>query len=558
MIPRWYARTHAFALPKAGSDYFTTVAHYQSFASRIIAALGGFTVVVVTGDPPPIPQILYTALTAGAASQYAVTGLSCGPELGRDELLRASHVLLDPSGGDRTRSEDPLSPSPAPLLFVFDDAAQLSDEQIELIFENICMSTQRGDRGNTAAVLLARPDFLARLEQPALRFWLAERVLAARLRFQELGGDEVMAFIRHQLPAGDAERAFSEEAVAAIANVSGGDPMLVNRFARRLLDHAAAKTAKSFGRSSSNPTVVAPIGPPVEKRRFTTSDERPQDAPVPETVLDLGEQIWTRMRPGINATARLSVVIVVWLVCFGGAGAFFPDPAEEKVSVLSTLTGDASAASRESELSVGEVALPGPAAATSAARAPIATLMAANRTAAAAFAPGASRSEVAPTRAADAEPTGPPEAIMAPTTADPLMSPAGAGSTAVGTAHSATLNAAPTIATLTPITPATQLRLSPAEITALIARGDQLLGTGDVASARLFYERAADVGDGEAALKLAKTFDPPFLSFGRLSGARGDPATAISWYRRARDLGQAEAEIQLKRLDSGIPQVKYQ
>jgi hypothetical protein len=63
MIPRWYARTHAFALPKAGFDYFTTVAHYQSFASRIITALGGFAVVVVTGDPPPIPQILYTALT---------------------------------------------------------------------------------------------------------------------------------------------------------------------------------------------------------------------------------------------------------------------------------------------------------------------------------------------------------------------------------------------------------------------------------------------------------------------------------------------------------------
>ncbi|HEY1895923.1 MAG TPA: hypothetical protein VGG62_06610, partial [Terracidiphilus sp.] len=510
-----------------------------------------FTVVVVTGDPPPIPQILYTALTAGAASQYAVTGLSCGPELGRDELLRASHVLSDPSTGARTTSGDPPTPSPAAPLLVFDDAAQLSDEQIELIFENLCMSTRPGDHRNTAAVLLARPNFLARLEQPALRFWLAERVLAARLRFQELGGGEVMAFIRHQLPAGEAERAFSEETVAAIANVSGGDPILVNRFARRLLDHAAAKTAKSFGRSSSNPTVVAPTERPVEKSR-TTSDERPQDAAVPETVLDLGEQIWTWRWPGINAMVRLSAVIVVWLVCFGGAGAFFPDPPEEKVSILSTLTGDASAASRESELSVGEAARPGPAAAASAARAPVATLMAENRTAVAARAPGASPSEVAPTRAADAQ-TGPPEPIVASRKANPLMSPAGAGPTAGGIALSATLEAAPAIATLTPITPATRLRLSPAEITALIARGDQLLGTGDVASARLFYERAADVGDGEAALKLGMTFDPAFLSFGRLSGARGDPATAIAWYRRAHDLGQAEAEIPLKRLNSEFP-----
>jgi hypothetical protein len=403
-----------------------------------------------------------------------------------------------------------------------------------------------------AAILLARPDFLARLEQPALRFWLAERVLAARLRFQELGGGEVMAFIRQQLPAGEAERAFSEETVAGIANVSGGDPMLVNRFARRLLDHAAATTAKSFERSSSNPTVVAPTGRPVEKSR-TTSDERPHDAAVPETVLDLGEPIRTWRWPGINASVRLSVVIVVWLVCFGGAGAFFPDPPEEKVSILSTLTGDASVTSRESGLSVGEAARPGPAAAASAARAPVATLIAENRTAGAAPEPAASPTEVAPTRAADAAQTGPPEAIVAPRKADPLMSPAGAGPTAAGTALSATLEAAPTIATPTPITPATRLRLSPAEITALIARGDQLLGTGDVASARLFYERAADVGDGEAALKLGMTFDPAFLSFGRLSGARGDPATAIAWYRRARNLGQAKAEIQLKRLNSEFP-----
>lgn len=552
MIPRWYARSYAFASPEAGSDYFTTVAHYQSFISRIIAALGGFPVVVVTGDPPPIPQILHRALSAAAASQYAVTGLSCGPELGLDELLRASRVLLDPSAGERTTSEDPLSPSPTPLLYVCDDAAQLSDEQIELIFENICMSTQRGDHRKAAAVLLARPDFLVRLERPALRFWLAERVLAARLRFQELGGDEVMTFVRHQLPAGEAERAFREETVTAIANVSGGDPMLVNRFARRLLDHAAAKTAKSFGKSSSNPTMVAPIGPPVEKGRLTTLDERPQDAAVPEPVLDLGEQIWTRMRPGISATVRLSVVIVVWLVCFGGAGAFSPDPAEEKVSVSGTLTWGASATSRESELSAGEAARPGPAAAASAAPTPVAPVRGPpeNQTAVAALVRAASPSGVAPTGAADAAPTGPPEAIMAPAAADPLMSPAGYEPTAVAISSSATLKAAPTIATLTPIAPAARLLLSTAEVSALIARGDQLLGTGDVVSARLFYEHAADVGDGEAALKLGKTFDPTFLSFGRLSGVRGDPSAAIPWYRRARDLGQAEAEIHLKRLDS--------
>jgi len=51
-----------------------------------------------------------------------------------------------------------------------------------------------------------------------------------------------------------------------------------------------------------------------------------------------------------------------------------------------------------------------------------------------------------------------------------------------------------------------------AEIAALVARGDALLSTGDIVSARLFYERAADRGDGGAALRLGATFDPGFLA----------------------------------------------
>ena len=76
--------------------------------------------------------------------------------------------------------------------------------------------------------------------------------------------------------------------------------------------------------------------------------------------------------------------------------------------------------------------------------------------------------------------------------------------------------------------------LSADEMAALLARGDMLLSVGDVASARLFYERAADAGGGLAAIRLGETFDPLFLDRVRLSGVRGDPAVAASWYRRAR------------------------
>jgi TPR repeat protein len=74
------------------------------------------------------------------------------------------------------------------------------------------------------------------------------------------------------------------------------------------------------------------------------------------------------------------------------------------------------------------------------------------------------------------------------------------------------------------------------------------MGRAEVASARLFYERAADAGDAQAALRLGQSYDPSFLSWARLAGVRGELARAIYWYRRARDLGLSEAEILLERL----------
>jgi len=95
-------------------------------------------------------------------------------------------------------------------------------------------------------------------------------------------------------------------------------------------------------------------------------------------------------------------------------------------------------------------------------------------------------------------------------------------------------------------TPLPGPQLSAADLAALLARGDMLFSKGDLVAARLFYERAADAGEGQAALRLGETFDPVFLDRARLRGARGDLSTARSWYRRASDLGVAEAEILLK------------
>lgn len=106
---------------------------------------------------------------------------------------------------------------------------------------------------------------------------------------------------------------------------------------------------------------------------------------------------------------------------------------------------------------------------------------------------------------------------------------------------SPSLNPAPTLANPTP----SDLRPKSPSIdnSVFLARGDVLLGSGDVASARLFYERAADAGNAQAAIRLGETFDPIFLADTRLNGVRGDPAVALKWYKRARELGASEADV---------------
>jgi hypothetical protein len=81
---------------------------------------------------------------------------------------------------------------------------------------------------------------------------------------------------------------------------------------------------------------------------------------------------------------------------------------------------------------------------------------------------------------------------------------------------------------------------------ALVERGDALFVTGDLSSARMFYERAAGAGHGPAALRLGETYDPAFLARTRFIGARANAATAAHWYRRAHELGIPEADILLK------------
>jgi hypothetical protein len=178
---------------EVASGYLASEPHYLSVAGRILAALGDkANVVFVTGDPPADPQPLARALHQLAGPRHKVIPVPCGPELTGEEVSRAGSVvtMLPAGGGTVTISDMPETDAP---LFLFDEAARLSDQQLG----EICAMIQHGARQRVAGVLLARRGFLARLEEPPLQF--LREPPALQLRFDEIGDDEGIDFLRHQL-----------------------------------------------------------------------------------------------------------------------------------------------------------------------------------------------------------------------------------------------------------------------------------------------------------------------------------------------------------------------
>jgi hypothetical protein len=80
-------------------------------------------------------------------------------------------------------------------------------------------------------------------------------------------------------------------------------------------------------------------------------------------------------------------------------------------------------------------------------------------------------------------------------------------------------------------------------------RGDDSMAAGNITVARLFYQRAADLGWGPGALSLAATYDPNELAkLNVLGGVQPDRQLALKWYEKARALGATEAVDRLQRL----------
>jgi hypothetical protein len=426
----------------AASSYLASELHYLSVAGRILAALGGKDrLVLVTGDSPVDPQPLSEALRKLAGSRHKVIGISCGPELTGEEVSRAGAVvaMLPAGGGTVTISDTPETDAP---LFVFDEAERLSDRQLG----EICATIQRGARQNAAGVLLARQGFLARLQQPPLHF-LREAV-ALHLRFDEIGDDEGIDFLRHQLSVRHSQDEtrrgrpifFRSLAVLGVLAAIGVGASLALHYVR-------TPDVKTPDKQSVAPVGIPPAGNPPAGN--PPAGNPPAGNPPPSVA---------PLQPAPRSAPS--------------AAALPPTPEPPKPQAAPAVPTPAPLRPEQMpQPNASGVTPPVPRAATT--------------------------------------PQAPPP---------PVQSPAGQ-------------------------------RLSATEVAALVARGDAFLSAGDIASARLFYERAADAGDSAAALRLGATFDPNFLGRVGIRGNPGDPAQAASWYRRARDLGDAAAAERLKNLE---------
>jgi hypothetical protein len=87
--------------------------------------------------------------------------------------------------------------------------------------------------------------------------------------------------------------------------------------------------------------------------------------------------------------------------------------------------------------------------------------------------------------------------------------------------------------------------LDPEEIKLLVKQGDQFVAAGDMVTARVVFQRAAEAGDANAAMALAATYDPAMLAKLGVVGVIGDVEKARTWYQKAENLGASEATRRL-------------
>jgi hypothetical protein len=155
-----------------------------------------------------------------------------------------------------------------------------------------------------------------------------------------------------------------------------------------------------------------------------------------------------------------------------------------------------------------------------------------------------------------------PTALAAPPTTNPVATIDAPRAKATATADTVVVASADPIASVavpaqtTPPSPPSRAdqrplrRIDPEELEMLVKHGNDFLSNGDLAAARLLFRRAAEGGSAEGALALGATFDPVVMHRLGAVGTAPDPSQARLWYQRAAELGSSTASQRLAGLDA--------
>jgi hypothetical protein len=87
--------------------------------------------------------------------------------------------------------------------------------------------------------------------------------------------------------------------------------------------------------------------------------------------------------------------------------------------------------------------------------------------------------------------------------------------------------------------------LDPSEVSLLTKQGEQFAEAGDLVTARMLFQRAAEAGDAAAATALGATYDPIVLAKLGVVGIHADVMKARFWYQKAVSLGSSDAKRRL-------------
>jgi hypothetical protein len=146
-----------------------------------------------------------------------------------------------------------------------------------------------------------------------------------------------------------------------------------------------------------------------------------------------------------------------------------------------------------------------------------------------------------PTMAQDDNPSTSAQTSQSIKTSQPARSPAGETGAIVQPDEPGAQNP--------PASKATRV-LDPEEITLLMKQGEQFIAVGDVITARIVFQRAAEAGDADAALALGATYDPIVLAYLGVAGLGANVEKARIWYQKAESLGSTDATRRLAILEN--------